>query len=170
MLYCGSACQKADWRAHKPACGAGQALPFLRSEEVRPKLWLIAAQHRRAASFQLRAAPLDEVDKYEQRITLRHGMPNVLAAMISGTLEMIKVGVMACVEERDGAWLPFLKVGDPSIHGAVQMRCLNLGVDPSLSTILAADAAFQRQNAAGRDSAPPCPVYYSSRWEMYMHC
>jgi hypothetical protein len=168
-LYCRGACQKAHWRAHKPACLAGQALPFLSAEEVRRKALHIDALHR-SAGFQPRAGPLRDVDLYEQGITLRPGStPNYLAALMCGVLPLARVGALTSLEERNGVWVPIVKVGDPSVPGVVQMKCQNLGVDPPRGTLDAAKYAFYAAQKAG-GTEPVSPVYYSSRWEAYMHC
>jgi hypothetical protein len=137
-------------------------------EEARRKMRHIDALHR-SADFQPRAGPLRDVDLYEQGITLRPGnMPNLLAALMCGVLPLARVGVLTSLEERGGVWVPIVKVGDPSIPGVVQMKCRNLGVDPSRSTLDAAKYAFYAAKEAGGE--PVCPVYYSSRWEAYMNC
>ena len=126
----------------------------------------VKAQHS-SPDFQPRTGPLRDVDLYEQRLTLQSepGFPNLLAIMSCAVLPLAQVGVIACVAELNGEWLPFIKVGNPMVPGTMQMECLDLGVDPSLVTINAAKSAFY---AGG--GTPVCPVYYNSRWQAYMHC
>ena len=168
-LYCGGACQKAHWRAHKPACLAGQALPFFSQEEASAMAQHIQAQ-RSSADFQPRAGPPGEVDAYElQHAAWESGSPaNVLATLACRMLRLSGCGIVACVEERDGAWFPLLKAGDSSVPGMVLFKCANLGVDPSFAALAKAAATYDAIQAAGR--LPLCPVYFSSRWQAYMHC
>jgi hypothetical protein len=49
----------------------------------------------------------------------------------------LAVGDAETVEEREGEWVPFLKLGDPATPGVMEFKYRSLGADPSMDAVRA---------------------------------